>query len=269
MLARPSGVLMEGHRHHEDHAHVQAGSTTLRPPLIQERSRDSFGRTSSANSHASTAASMARAFRSIENRLLGSARRICVPGSAVANSYRRSASDHSRRVLCALAAVRDALNEAIRLDFGKRFALELRVTDREGWPMLELHLMDRHQEFLPGLTGTVSDSMTTGALEYAELPILFTTLNHSQSLGHVSIDPSGDFEEVIELFLESLGVFLERIGNRLHEAQRQDRVMDDTLVMRVGAPGAAKTPTAHAPSGHAHIADEELESELKNLDFLS
>jgi hypothetical protein len=187
----------------------------------------------------------------------------------VANTYHRASSDQSRRVLYALAAVRDALNEAIRLDFGKRFGLALRVTDREGWPILELHLIDRDTEFLPGLAGTVSDSMTTGALEYAELPILFTTLNHSQSLGHVSIDPSGDFEEVIELFLESLGVFLERIGNRLREAQGQNRVLDDTLVAKAGTNVPSRNIPPRSPSERTLVAEEILEAELKSLDFLS
>lgn len=45
-----------------------------------------------------------------------------------------------------MLSIRKALQESARIELGKRFSLDLEVSDSDGWPRLELNLID---EFLP------------------------------------------------------------------------------------------------------------------------
>ena len=50
------------------------------------------------------------------------------------------------QMMQAMLSIRKALQESARIELGKRFSLDLEVSDSDGWPRLELNLID---ELLP------------------------------------------------------------------------------------------------------------------------
>ncbi len=215
-------------------------------------------------SGAGLSVSMARAFRCMESRLLSPSRSVCGSAGALANTHRKTTRSRQRRLLEALADARQAMSEALRIDFGERFELLLNVSDREGWPILELHLIDNSIEFFPGVRGAVTDSMSAGAFEKPSAAIVFVTLNHGEAIAHLSVEEDHDLNGLPELLIENVALFLGRIGEGMAPTIRAEQRDTDPLPALFTA-----TALTRVSDVISRPETESLDNELLELDFLT
>lgn len=79
-----------------------------------------------------------------------------------------AAKERSARILQALNTIRKALQETRKIKLGKRFHFDLEISDWNGWPRLELNLIDsiapELQEY--GLIVTAHDRKQSGTVEF-------------------------------------------------------------------------------------------------------
>lgn len=241
------------------------GARSCRPKLVSRqntaRQRTAGdGAPRSVGTHARPRAplsvAIARAYRSMETRLHTASRLRCSAANALANSTCSPGLSRQRRILEALVDARAALSEALRVDFGDRFNLKLSVSDLEGWPKLELLLIDNCQEFMPGITGVVADSISAGAIERSSRGLVFFALNHDEILAHIAVDNDIEFDTLPEVLVESVSQFLTRASDvTLQPAPEQQQT------------GPRVLPEQDAAISRAESSD--LNDDLLALDFLS
>lgn len=84
------------------------------------------------------------------------------------NREEAEANSRNARILQALNTIRRALQETEKIKLGDRFKLELEVNDWNGWPRLELNLIDalapEMEEY--GLLVTAHDRKRSGTVEF-------------------------------------------------------------------------------------------------------
>lgn len=79
----------------------------------------------------------------------------------------RAAEQRHQRMLQALTVIRKALTEAAKMSFNDRFALALRTSDWEGWPRIDLVLVDSlaPNDSHNSLTVTAHDRNRSGTVQ--------------------------------------------------------------------------------------------------------
>lgn len=113
------------------------------------------------------------------------------------------------RILQAMTMIRRALNEACKIELGRRFYLELEINDWEGWPRLELNLLDRQRpEVLEhGLVVTASDRLDHGLVLIALRsgnPLARFKLANPEEFARI---PTG-LKRAVQTFLDSITDYL-------------------------------------------------------------
>ncbi len=218
---------------------------------------------------------VARVSRAAQTRLESSARRRCSAGSILANSQRARYS-HQRLILEALADTRAALSEVLRIDLGNRYVLQLEVSDWEGWPRIELRLIDSLADFIPGFRGVVKEHLSSGALERSGHGLVFLALNYREVLARLDVSSGSDLESLPQTILEGVQYFLGRVActaQESFEAPPETEAKPTRPLQTFPAPEPAKEkPKLEEVSSRnisAQAVDQEVDGKLANLSFFS
>lgn len=126
----------------------------------------------------------------------------------VANSENAKATQARQALLLkAMTGVRKALQETARISLGERFFFELDISDWEGWPRLELQLLDNAA---PGL---VSQALIATATDRNEQGILQLATRGGSTLAVINLKDESEFSRLPLVLKKSLRTFLDTVSN--------------------------------------------------------
>ena len=126
----------------------------------------------------------------------------------VANSESAKAAQARQALLLkAMTGVRKALQETARISLGDRFFFELDISDWEGWPRLELQLLDKAA---PGL---VSHALIATATDRNEQGILQLATRGGTPLAVINLKDETEFSRLPLVLKKSLRTFLDTVSN--------------------------------------------------------
>ncbi len=118
----------------------------------------------------------------------------------------RAAGQRQALMLKAMTGVRKALQEAAKISLGNRFFFELEISDLEGWPRLELKLIDSST---PDLR---SQSLIATANDRNELGTLQLQMRSGEVLGRVHLHDEEEFHRLPLIMKKSLRSFLDVVA---------------------------------------------------------
>lgn len=118
---------------------------------------------------------------------------------------RKASSVRQARMLQGLTTIRKALVETSRIDLGGRFQFELKVSDWEGWPRLDLNLVDKNR------LDVVVEALTVVAHDREDLGLIQMTLKSGENAGRVVLSEPGEFEKLPVVLKRSIRHFLDAV----------------------------------------------------------
>lgn len=134
-----------------------------------------------------------------------------------------AASERQAMVLKAMTAVRKALQDAAKISLGERFRFTLEISDWEGWPKLELRLID---SLSPDLQ---IKSLIATANDRNELGLIQLHLITGEILGSVQLKDANEFARLPLIMKKALRTFLDMVAHSvLHPTARQDSLEAQT-----------------------------------------
>jgi hypothetical protein len=150
----------------------------------------------------------------------------------VQDSSRKEAEVRHARMLQAMTTIRKAIQDTCKIKLGDRFYFQVDVLDFEGWPKVELLLVDSvapsRRDF--GLAIGAHDRNESGT-------VYFATLN-SRLLGSVELCDEDEFSKIPLLLKKTVRTFLDTVAeyvlnppepHELVEVQTQAINMDEEL----------------------------------------
>ena len=122
------------------------------------------------------------------------------------DAAKRAAEERHARMLQAMTLIRKALQESCKINLGSRFCFKLKVTDWEGWPKVELCLIDQLSSDTchSALVVTTHDRDQTGA-------VCFSSLDEKH-LGKVLLADPIEMERLPKLLKKCVRDFLDIIS---------------------------------------------------------
>jgi hypothetical protein len=118
----------------------------------------------------------------------------------------RAAGQRQALMLKAMTGVRKALQDAAKISLGNRFFFELEIADLEGWPRLELKLIDSS---MPDLQ---TQSLIATANDRNELGTLQLQMRGGEILGRVHLRDEEEFNRLPLIMKKSLRAFLDVVA---------------------------------------------------------
>lgn len=137
----------------------------------------------------------------------------------------KDAEARKSAILKAMTSVRKALQESARAQLGKRFLFELEVTDNEGWPKLELQLIDRLRpdKREHGLIVNASDRGGRGLIS-------FVNKQRADCIGALAFEDPAEITKLPVLLKTTIRRFLDSIAPFvLKPASQQDIEADKPI----------------------------------------
>ncbi len=122
----------------------------------------------------------------------------------------------------AMMTIRKALQETCKTDLGKRFSFDLDVSDHEGWPRIELNLVD---ELLPeridyGLIVSANDRNELGA-------ILINNKHNGELLGRIQLALPGELSKLPTMLKTALRRFLDIVAHYVLNPISQKAILEE------------------------------------------
>jgi hypothetical protein len=163
----------------------------------------------------------------------------------------RSARESSERhalMLRAMSSIRKALQEAAKLGLGDRFRFRLNVTDWEGWPKLELQLVDvlTSSDDLQGLVVHAHDRNESGTVQIS--------LRSGEVLARVRLQTASEFEKLPVLLKRSVRHFLDIVMSNVLAPKPADELLGVPLALSAEEP---IDPLSHALQNESVFADQD------------
>jgi len=183
-----------------------------------------------------------------------------------------------RLILEALSDTRAALGEILRIDLGTRYQLQLEISDWEGWPRLELRLIDSLADFIPGFRGVVKEHLSSGAIERAGRGMIFLALNYREVLARFVVSEERDLEALPQTILEAVQHFLGRVALVAHEHPEHRSLEGSKPAYPPLQSSSAKMPLPTSPiqelpkapfSSSIQEVDRDVNLKLAELNFFS
>lgn len=150
----------------------------------------------------------------------------------VQDCSRREAELRHARMLQAMTTIRKAIQDTCKIKLGDRFYFQVDVLDFEGWPKVELLLVDSvapsRRDY--GLAIGAHDRNESGTVYFATLT--------SRLLGSVELSDEDEFQKIPLLLKKTVRTFLDTVADyvlnppephELVEVQAQAIHMDDEL----------------------------------------
>lgn len=125
-------------------------------------------------------------------------------------------------MLQAMTSIRKALQEAAKMDLGRRFVLKLEVSDCEGWPRLELRLVDllMPQSSPVGLVVLSHDRSDQGIVQ-------FSRRDTDECYGRLNLANSEELKKLPVVLKNSLRRFLDDITPQILNPRPLQELEDD------------------------------------------
>jgi len=120
--------------------------------------------------------------------------------------FEKESEKRRTAMMQAMLSIRKALQESARAELGKRFSLDLDMSDSDGWPRLELNLTDAllPEKIEHGLIVTATDRNSQGL-------ILFVSRNRSEVISSLCLVNPEDIIKLPMLLKLTLRKFLDLI----------------------------------------------------------
>jgi hypothetical protein len=111
-------------------------------------------------------------------------------------------------ILRAMTSIRKALQETTRVHLGKRFHLQLEISDNEGWPRLELQLVDKLQP------DRVDHALVVNANDRGGRGLIsFVNKENADCIGALPLDTTGEVAKLPVLLKTTIRRFLDSIAD--------------------------------------------------------
>lgn len=124
---------------------------------------------------------------------------------SIADQSKKASDARHALILQALTTIRKALQETAKIDLGDRFHFELDVSDWEGWPRLDLNLIDG---IAPEI---VSYALTVTAHDRNETGLIQMNMKSGESVGHVALKNKEEFEKLPIVLKRAIRRFLDSV----------------------------------------------------------
>jgi hypothetical protein len=155
----------------------------------------------------------------------------------------RLATERQGRILHAMTSVRKALHKASKISLGGRFKFALDMSDWEGWPKLELRLVDT---LAPDLS---SIALVASASDRNELGAVVLHLRSGEVLGRVHLNDLAELAKLPLLLKKCLRQYLDTVA---HQVLNPSRVEESLEVQTAPLEIAFEEETA------AHLSDQDV-----------
>ncbi len=167
----------------------------------------------------------------------------------VAQSESAKASQARQALLLkAMTGVRKALQEASKISLGERFSFDLDISDWEGWPRLELRLVD---SAAPDL---LTQSLIATAHDRNEQGTLQLTMRSGEILGTVHLRDENEYSRLPLLLKKGLRTFLDVVS----DAVLNPTNVADTVAGQTQALEGTEEDTTGQSLGDEDVFSEEL-----------
>ncbi len=161
------------------------------------------------------------------------------------------ANARESRILSAMTIIRKALQDASRVTMGERFHLAIIISDHDGWPRLEVRLIDRlaPQRVDYGLTISVNDHLGTGLIQF--------TLRNGETLGELTMANPSELNRLGVVLKGSIRRFLDIVGTYVLKPRKPEE-----LVEVAARPIGTHTHETAAPAQKSALDNSLLGAEL-------
>jgi hypothetical protein len=129
---------------------------------------------------------------------------------------RKAASDRHALMLKAINHVRKVLTKASKVDLDKGYFLDLEVSDKEGWPLLELYLVNSRYPSNRDLALLVTATDRRG------LGTVMFSLRSGENLGSLHFHDSAELSRLGPVVRRSVRVFLDCVAEKVTNMSVKD-----------------------------------------------
>ena len=131
------------------------------------------------------------------------------------------AEERHNLILQAMTMTRRALQESCKIDLSDRFGLALSVSDVDGWPKLDLNLVDAlaPERVEYALTVVAHDHRDTGT-------IILSLRHNSAVVGKVSLAEADGYSRLSLILKKSLRHFLDIVESYVLNPKRPDEILE-------------------------------------------
>ena len=131
----------------------------------------------------------------------------------------RATETRKNLILEAMSAIRKALQETLRINLGERFSLDLDIDDCEGWPRIQLCLIDSYapEQIDHALVASASDRKGLGTIEIST--------KSGKNLSKVNLTERSDLNKLPAMLKKSVRDFLEIIAVYILNPVRPDQML--------------------------------------------
>lgn len=132
-------------------------------------------------------------------------RRLQEQAAEQSKSQKLTDERHSR-MLQAMTTIRKALSETGKINLGKRFQFKVKVTDWEGWPRVELALVDNL------ITDRNSHALIVSANDRNNAGTILMSTNADLVLGRTQLAQPGELEKLPKILKKAVRDFLDTVS---------------------------------------------------------
>lgn len=162
-------------------------------------------------------------------------------------------------LLKAMTGVRKALQEAAKISLGERFLFELDISDWEGWPRLELRLVDGASPDL------LTQSLIATAHDRNEQGTLQLTMRSGEILGTVHLRDESEYSRLPLLLKKSLRSFLDVVSDAvLNPSNVADTIAAQTQVLE----GTDDDPVGNELQNQDLFSEETFQGDNNRADII-
>jgi hypothetical protein len=159
----------------------------------------------------------------------------------------KAAGQRQALMLKAMTGVRKALQEAAKISLGQRFYFELDISDFEGWPRLELKLVD---SMAPDVQ---TQSLIATTNDRNELGTLQLQMRSGEVLGRVHLRDEDEFARLPLIMKKSLRTFLDVVSH----AVLNPTAVTETLASHTAPLEEIETDPSSADLREQNVFDDE------------
>lgn len=140
------------------------------------------------------------------------------------------AQQRNDRILQALNTIRRALQETQKIKLGERFKLDLDVNDWNGWPRLDLNLVDsldpENSEFT--LIVTAHDRKESGSVEFRT--------NTGEHLGSVALTTDAELGKIPVVLKRAVRAFLDSVAEYVLNPKSAEELLQGRIELEEETP---------------------------------
>ena len=161
-------------------------------------------------------------------------------------------------MLQAMNVMRKALGETAKIKLGNRFSFDLDVSDWEGWPRIELNLVD---SVVPE---RIDYALIVTAHDRQDLGCIQMSMRDGQILGKVHLQDPGQFERLPLIAKRGIRHFLDAVSPHVLNPPRPEEMLEVQTKSIVTEP-----PSEDAIANHLSQADLFVEEESSDGNLVS